>query len=240
VVVHHRTLPRIGVAACVRTEERNIRMIRVLLVDDHVMVRKGLRRLLESIAGVEVVAEAGNGREALALMPAITPSVVLLDIIMPGMNGLDIALKIRKDFPKVRVVMLTLHANEEYVRQALRAGAVGYLFKGDAPEELERALTTVMRGHTYLSPSLSHKVLRKTRRGGAEITNAFERLTPRQREVLQLITEGNSTRKIAQLLDLSSKTVETHRTALMKTLDIHDVAGLVRYAVRIGLIAPHK
>ena len=213
-------------------------MIRVLLADDHALVRAGLSALLKGIAGVEVVAEAGDGREALALIAKHRPHVVLMDIAMPGLNGLEAAARAKKDFPGVRIMVLSMHVNEEYVLQALRAGAAGYLLKGASLQELEMAISAVARGETYLSPAMSkHVVEDYVRRVGGE-ASASERLTPRQREILQLIAEGSTTKEIAAKLTLSVKTVETHRTQLMERLDIHDIAGLVRYAVRIGLVTP--
>jgi DNA-binding NarL/FixJ family response regulator len=214
--------------------------IRVLLADDHNLVRAGLRALLEAMPGVEVVGCVEDGRKAIELARERNPSVALLDIDMPGLNGLEAARRLRAESPQVRVVILSVHDNEEYVRQALRAGAAGYLLKDAAPAELTLALQAVARGETYLSPAISRRVIEDYLRGGPEAPTAFERLTPRQREVLQLIAEGRSTKDIARLLDLGVKTVETHRAALMQALDIHDVAGLVRYAVRHGLVNPDK
>jgi DNA-binding NarL/FixJ family response regulator len=215
------------------------RPIRVLLADDHALVRAGLRKLLESLSGVEVVAEAGDGREALALVASKNPDLVLLDITMPGLNGLEAAERIGREHPGTRVILLSMHASEEHVLRALRAGAAGYLPK-DAPlGELELAINAVRKGETYLSPAVSRHVSDYVRRTGAE-TEPRESLTPRQREILQLIAEGQSTKRIAGTLGVSVKTVETHRSQLMEKLDIHDVAGLVRYAIRIGLVSPDR
>jgi DNA-binding NarL/FixJ family response regulator len=213
------------------------RPIRVLLADDHALVRAGLRKLLESLSGVEVVAEAGDGREALALVGSKNPDLVLLDITMPGLNGLEAAERIGREHPGTRVILLSMHASEEHVLRALRAGAAGYLPKDAALGELELAINAVRKGETYLSPAVSRHVSDYVRRTGAE-TEPRESLTPRQREILQLIAEGQSTKRIAGTLGVSVKTVETHRSQLMEKLDIHDVAGLVRYAIRIGLISP--
>lgn len=212
--------------------------IRVLLADDHALVRAGLRELLQKLPGVEVVAEAGDGREALALVKSALPNFVLLDITMKGLTGLEAAERIVKDFPGVKVVMLSMHANEEYVLRALRAGVSGYIIKDAAIVELELALKAVVAGETYLSPTISRSVIENYlgRTGGK--TSSLEQLTPRQREILQLIAEGHSTKEIAYTLKLSVKTVETHRAQLMERLQIYDVAGLVRYAMRVGLITP--
>jgi DNA-binding NarL/FixJ family response regulator len=217
---------------------------RVLLVDDHLLVRAGLRTLLEQMPGTEVIGEASNGREALDLIKANPPDVVLMDITMAEMNGLVATAQITHDFPQVRILMLSMHATKEYVTQALQAGASGYLLKDAAPTELELAIRSVMRGEKYLSPAVSTHVIADylqrtsggtTSRTDTEISSSTP-LTLRQREILQLIAEGNTTKEIAAKLTLSVKTVETHRTQLMERLDIHDIAGLVRYAIRIGLI----
>ncbi len=212
--------------------------IRVLLADDHRLVRAGLRALLQSLAGVQVVAEAGNGYEALKLAEQHQPDIVIMDIGMEGLNGLEAAARLAKFTPAPRVIILSMHANEEYVRRSLQAGAVGYLLKGAEPAELEFALQAVMRGETYLTPAVSKQVVQDYLQGGVVKTDPLQDLTPRQREVLQLIAEGHSTKEIAYKLNLSIKTVETHRGELMNRLNIHDVAGLVRYAIRTGLVTP--
>jgi DNA-binding NarL/FixJ family response regulator len=212
--------------------------IRVLLADDHRLVRAGLRALLQSLEGVQVVAEAGNGYEALKLAEQHQPDIVIMDIGMEGLNGLEAAARLAKFTPAPRVIILSMHANEEYVRRSLQAGAAGYLLKGAEPAELELALQAVMRGETYLTPAVSKQVVQDYLQGGGVKSDPLRDLTPRQREVLQLIAEGNSTKEIASKLNLSIKTVETHRGELMNRLDIHDVAGLVRYAIRTGLVTP--
>jgi RNA polymerase sigma factor (sigma-70 family) len=219
--------------------------IRVLLADDHALVRAGIRALLQNLSGIEVVGEADDGREALRLIGELRPDVVLMDIGMSGLNGLEAAARAVKEFPSTRVIMLSMYANEEYVLQALRVGAAGYLLKGARTAELELAVTAVARGETYLSPAASkHVVSGYVQRAGEETTQgdnesrSIERLTPRQREILQLIAEGSSTKEIAQRLNISAKTVEMHRAQLMERLGIHEVAGLVRYAIRIGLVTP--
>jgi len=210
--------------------------VRVLLADDHTLVRAGLRKLLESIADMEVVGECGDGLQLLALVERLQPQLVLMDIAMPGLNGLDATARLLKQWPDIRVLILSMHQNEEYVRQALRHGAAAYLLKDAAPLELELAIRAVQQGGTFLSPAISKGVLSdyvKRLRGEDQ---GADPLTPRQREVLQLIAEGRSSKEIARILDLSVKTVETHRTQLMKQLDIHEVTGLVRYAMRLGLV----
>lgn len=217
-----------------------MKSVRVLLADDHTLVRAGLRKLLESIPDVEVVGEADDGLALLALAAQLQPNLVLTDIDMPGLNGLEATARLVKLQPETRVVILSMHQNEEYVRQALLHGATGYLLKDAVPVELELALKAVLRGETYLSPAVTKGVLSDyvQRLRGDEKPGVL--LTPRQREVLQLIAESYSTKEIARRLDLSVKTVDTHRSGLMKQLDIHEVAGLVRYAMRTGLISLHQ
>jgi len=212
-------------------------MIRVLLAEDHHLVRAGLRALLDPVPDIEVVGEAGDGREALAMLKKHEPDVAILDISMPGMNGLEAASRVGDEAPATKVVILTMHSNEEYVLRALRAGVAGFLLKDAGTAELEGAIRAVMRGETYLSPGVSKKVVEGYlgRSGG---THPLDSLTPRQREVLQLIAEGYSTKQIAGLLGVGVKTIETHRTQLMDRLGIHEIAGLVRYAVRVGLVSP--
>lgn len=210
--------------------------IRIMLADDHALIRAGLRALLKSIEGVEVIAEASNGHETLEAVERRRPDVILMDIAMPGLNGLETAARILKRWPKVKIIMLSMHANDEYLRQALSAGAAGYLLKGADPAELELALKSVMRGETYLTPAVSKRLVQEFLQQDGEPVKSQSELTPRQREILQMIAEGHSTKEIAHRLELSVKTVETHRAAIMKRLDIHDVPGLVRYAIRAGLI----
>lgn len=209
--------------------------IRVLLADDHDLFRAGIRSLLDGVVDVEVVGEAGTGREALRLMEANPPDVVLMDILMPDLNGLDAAARVAAKFPDVRVIILSMNSAEEYVLQALRAGASGYLLKTVSSTELELAIKAVSRGETFLSSAISKSMENYVRQLGRH-DNSVARLTLRQREVLQLLAEGNRTKEIARKLDLSVKTIEMHRSQLMETLDIHDIPGLVRYAIRVGLI----
>jgi DNA-binding NarL/FixJ family response regulator len=211
--------------------------IRVLLADDHALVRAGMRSLLVAMAAVEVVGEAASGEEALELTGRARPDVVLMDIAMKGMSGLDAAARMREQHPAVRVVILSMHAGEEYVMKAMRAGAVGYLLKDAATSELELALRSVMRGESWFSPAVSRQVVEGyMQRVGGEA--AGDALTARQREVLKLVAGGKSTKEIAYHLNLSVKTVETHRAQIMERLGIRDVAGLVRYALKTGLIPP--
>ena len=215
-----------------------MKAIRVVIADDHRLVRAGIRSLLSSLKGIEVVAEAGDGHEALLLIGTHHPHVALLDIAMPGLNGLEVAARASKESPNTRVIMLSMHTSEEYVLRALRAGAAGYLVKDAGTAELELAVKAVASGENYLSPGVSKHVVSDYVRRIATPTTPLERLTARQREVLQLIAEGNSSKEIARRLELSVKTVETHRTQLMHQLDIHDVTGLVRFAIGVGLVPP--
>lgn len=213
--------------------------LRVVLADDHILVRAGLRKLLELTPDLEIVGEADDGLAVLALVDQLQPDLVLMDIAMPKLNGLEATKHLLKAWPATKVLILSMHQNEEYVRQALRYGAMGYLLKDAAPLELDLAIKAIQRGETWLSPSMTKGTLVdyvQHLRGDAPPEG---QLTPRQREVLLLIAQGLSTKGIAQRLDLSVKTVDTHRSQLMKQLDIHDVAGLVRYALRTGLISPY-
>jgi DNA-binding NarL/FixJ family response regulator len=212
--------------------------IRVLLAEDHLLVREGIRALLLSLEGIDVVAEANDGREALGLIQKHQPDVVLMDIAMPGLNGLEAAARTVKECPTTRVIMLSMHANQEYVRQALRAGVAGYLLKGADISELEFAIRSVARGEIYLTPVVTKHVVQEFIRPQEHESDGLAGLSSRQREILQLIAEGQTTKGIAQLLNLSVKTVESHRMQLMERLNIRDVPGLVRYALRVGLISP--
>lgn len=218
--------------------------IRVLIADDHALVRSGLRALLDRTPDIRVVAEAGDGREALALIADLQPDVVLMDVTMEGLNGLEATLRAVQDHRDVRVVVLSMHKSEEYVVHALQAGASGYLMKDVAASELVVSIRTVMRGETYLSPEASQRVAEYQERFGASAFQgapdgpARHQLTPREREVLQLIAEGHTMQEIARTLSISPKTVESHRYRLMDRLNVHHVTGLVRYAIRMGLVQP--
>jgi DNA-binding NarL/FixJ family response regulator len=205
---------------------------RTLLVDDHALVRSGLRVLIEQMPEVEVIGEAGNGREALELVERERPAIVIMDIAMPEMNGLEALIRIKKLLPTVRVIILSMYASSEHVQRALDGGADGYIVKAAAQEELELALRAIREGNSYLSPAVTQGALdpATARRSSP---NA---LTSRQREILQLVAEGNSTKAIARKLDVSVKTVEGHRSQLMTRLAIRNVPGLVRYAIRAGII----
>lgn len=219
--------------------------IRVAIVDDHDLVRAGIRALLDKSPDIEVVGEAGDGREALRLIGQTEVDVVLLDISLPELNGIEVALRVRLEHPGVRVLFLSMHMNEEYVAQALKIGAAGYVLKRATTGELERAIRSAKNGKVFLSPAIS-EILDHDRNMGSGnghrkecgIADAHDRLTPRQREILQLIAEGFSTKEIAHKLGLSFNTVSVHRTNLMDRLGIHDLAGLVRYAIQAGIVHP--
>ena len=212
--------------------------IRVMLADDHSLFRAGIRVLLEAIEGVEIVGEARDGHEALRLVAEHRPEVLLLDVALPQLNGIEVTERLAREAPATRVLMLSMFANEEYVLRSLRAGAAGYLLKDSTVVELESALRSVADGGSYLSPAVSGHVLAAyVRRVGQDGVPPEPTLTPRQREVLQLIAEGHGTKEIADRLCVSAKTVETHRAQLMERLGIRDVAGLVRYAIRAGIVS---
>jgi DNA-binding NarL/FixJ family response regulator len=207
------------------------------LAEDHTIVRKGLRALLADEADIEVVAEAADGREAVQLAQQFLPDVVLMDLSMPGLSGLEATRQIRHRMPEVKVLVLTRHANEEYVLQILRAGASGYVLKKAAPAELVSAIQAVSRGDSFLSPAISRTVIEEyVRQAEAMVKDSYEQLTDREREVLQLIAEGHSSREIAEQLCISEKTARTHRANLMDKLDLHSTAELTQYAIRKGLV----
>jgi DNA-binding NarL/FixJ family response regulator len=219
----------------------SVKPVRVMLADDHTLVRAGIRALLEKLPGVEVVGEAGDGREVLKLVKLHRPDVVLMDISMPGLNGLEAAVRMAKEFPDVRVIILSMHPNEEYVWRALKAGAAGYLLKKAATAELATALQHVALGEFYLSQEISTRLPKNFALDGiAHRKSPLEELTGRQREILQLIAEGRNTKGIAEILKVSPKTIEYHRMKLMDCLNVHDVPGLVRFALRVGLIPQEK
>jgi len=201
-----------------------------LLACDHSLVRSGIRSLLDHIFEIQVVAEAGEGYEALRLVKEHQPDVVLMDISMPNLSGLQATIRITKDFPNVRVIILSMHSNEEYVSRALASGAAGYVVKTCSADQLKQAIAIVASGKTYLG-------LPDAVADGAAEKALLERLTPRQSEVLRLLAEGGSVKGIALSLNISVKTVETHRAELMNRLNLHDIASLVRFAVRVGLIS---
>jgi DNA-binding NarL/FixJ family response regulator len=213
-------------------------MTRIVLAEDHTLVRMGMRLLLESIPGMTVASEAADGFEALQLIEQHRPDCVLMDLAMPGMSGLEAVRRSTAQFPGIPILVVSMHADEAYVHHALAAGARGYLLKGSDKQELETAVQTVCRGETYLTPAISKAVVGALTKKSeqSDVSSPIDVLTLRQREVLRLVAEGNSTKQIAARLGLSAKTVEAHRAAIMERLDIHDLAGLVRFAIRSGLV----
>lgn len=211
-----------------------MRPIRIVIADDHTLFRKGLKALLQNSDDIQVIGEAGDGYEALRLAKEMQPDIALFDIAMPGLNGIETAIRIRKNFPDIRIIILSMHTGEEYVSRAVHAGASGYVLKGSDIDELEYAIRKVFHGKTYLSPSLKRQTEFDYKNGAG--ISPYDVLTERQREVLQLIAEGCSTKEVAAKLGISVKTADVHRMQLMGRLDIHDTAGLVRYAVRTGII----
>jgi DNA-binding NarL/FixJ family response regulator len=212
--------------------------IRVLLADDHDLVRAGIRSLLKDLDGIEVVGEARDGREALALVETLGPDVVLMDILIPEMNGLDATARLVTRFPRVRVIILSMNSSEEYVLHAMRAGASGYLLKNGGAAEMEQAIREVARGEKHIMAAVAGHLIAGLLAGGQ--ATSLERLTARQREVLQLVAEGNTSKNIAKKLGISVKTADSHRCELMLALGIHDIAGLVRYAIRMGVISTEE
>ncbi|TLZ15183.1 MAG: response regulator transcription factor [Gammaproteobacteria bacterium] len=208
-----------------------------MLADDHKLFRAGIFALVQTLRGIEIVAEAADGREALRLVAAHRPDVVLMDVMMPNLNGLDAAARIARAFPRTRVVIVSMNADEDSVLKSLRAGAAGYVVKTADPAELELAIRAAARGERFLSSAVSQHVVAACLKRVDREQTSLERLTPRQREVLQLIAEGHTTKEIAARLDISAKTAESYRGELMKVLEIHDVASLTRYAIRAGLVS---
>jgi DNA-binding NarL/FixJ family response regulator len=210
------------------------RAIRVLIVDDHVLVRAGIAALLRALDGIEVVGEAGDGTSGVALAARLQPDVVVLDIEMEGVDGLEAARRMSAQSPDVRLVMLSMHRDADFVEQALAAGASAYLLKGASTAELEIAVRSVARGESYLSPAVSGPVIESFVRRGAE-RGPVSTLTQRQRDVLKLLAEGKANKEIAHDLGLSVKTVEYHRAQIQERLGVRDLAGLIRFALRNGL-----
>jgi len=207
--------------------------IRLILADDHTLVRAGIRALLERTPDIEVVGEAGDGYSALDLIRAVKPDLILLDMMMPGLDGLGVLSRVKEEFPGIRVIILSIHDSEEHAVQALSAGAAGYLPKKAASAELIEAIKKVMRGEEYVSREVSGATPFNKVASGEHLN---VELTPRQHDVLRMIAEGQTTKQIAGVLNISVKTVETHRALLMDRLNIHDLAGLVRYAIKVGIV----
>lgn len=216
-----------------------MKRIRVLLADDHTLIRAGLRRVAEAQPDITVVGEAENGRQAVSMSGSLKPDVVVMDIGMPSLNGIEASRQIQAAQPDTHIVMLSMHSDETYVLRALRAGAKGYLLKDSAEEDLARAIHAAAEGRSFFSPAVSKLLLedymRTLQRNGSE--DSYDLLTPREREILQLVAEGNSSKEIGNLLNLSVYTVETHRARIMQKLNFKGIPELILYAVRKGIIS---
>ena len=213
-------------------------MIKVVLAEDHTIVRQGLRSILEQQPGIKVIAEAENGREAVCIAEQLKPDVVVMDFSMPELNGLEATRQIKQRVPEVKVLILTRHANQEYVKSILRAGASGYMIKKSAADELILAIQSVYRGDSFLDPSISRIVIDGYLHPSGGETHAQELIiTPRQREVLQLLAEGHPNREISSILHISVKTVDNHRANLMDKLGLNSTTELIKYAIRVGIIS---
>jgi DNA-binding NarL/FixJ family response regulator len=212
---------------------------RLLIVEDHTLLRAGLRALLSQDADIEIVGEADNGRDAIQAVGALSPHLVLMDLTMPGMNGIEAMRDIKRRYPETRVLVLTIHKTDEYIHESLRAGADGYILKDATHDELRVAVRSVLNGKTYLSPDISAKVINGYLGTGqaATASSQWDTLTHREREVLKLVAEGRPNKYIADYYCLSVKTVEKHRSNLMKKLDLHNAAMLTAYAIKKGLLA---
>ena len=211
---------------------------RVLIVDDHTLLRAGLRALLAQDPSIEIVGEAADGRDAIRAVGQLSPHLVLMDLTMPGMNGIEAVTEIKRRYPEVRVLVMTLHTSEDFIHASLRAGADGYILKDATHDDLRVAIRSVLLGKTYLSMDVSGKVVSGYLGGGksASGSSVFDTLTHREREILKLVAEGRPNKGIAEFLNLSVKTVEKHRSNLMSKLDVHNAAGLTAFAIEKGLL----
>jgi DNA-binding NarL/FixJ family response regulator len=214
-------------------------MIRILLADDHAVMRRGLHALLEGHEGFSVVGEANDGREAVALAESLKPDVVVMDLTMPNLNGTEASRQITNKFPNIAVIILSMHSDESYVLRALKAGARGYLVKESAEDDLINAIRTVSQGKAFFSPAVSKMLVEDYVRQlhDKDIEDSYELLTNREREILQLVAEGKSNKDVANMLNLSVYTVETHRSNVMEKLNLHTVPELILYAVRKGIVS---
>lgn len=218
------------------------KIMRIFLADDHAILREGLRHILNSTGNFEVVGEAGDGREALEQIERLKPDMVILDISMPGMTGVEIARRLRRYYPEMKIIMLSRHDNEEYVEQLFKYGIHGFVLKDDAGKDLLRAIEAVQREETYLSPRITKQLMSGLAEGAkptappSATADSFSRLTNREREVLKLVAEGKNNEEIAKELWISPRTVKIHRQNIMNKLDLHKVADLVKYAIRAGIV----
>lgn len=215
------------------------RKIKIMIADDHTIVRQGMRKLLETYPELQIVGESQDGDETIELVKKLLPEIIIMDISMPGLNGLEATREIKKRSPEIKILILTMHAEKEYIFKILQSGASGYLLKGSAIDELVTAIHAVDRGESYLSPPISKSIIEDYVGGRQKSRGSVTRsqpLTTREREVLQLIAEGHTSKSIATQLSLSSKTIETHRSHIMQKLNIHNAAGLIRYAIQRGWV----
>jgi two-component system response regulator NreC len=210
--------------------------IRILLADDHTILRDGIRSLLEGVEDMTVIGEADDGHAAVQMTAQLEPDIVIMDIALPLLNGLEATRQIKRDHPRTKILILTMHDNEEYIRQALAVGAMGYILKDAAARDLIGAIRTVYRGESVLSPAITRLVIEDYLRWGELQPSKDDILSPREHEVLQLIAEGYTTKQIAEILTLSVKTVQAHRTNLMSKLDLHDRGELIKYAIQKKII----
>jgi DNA-binding NarL/FixJ family response regulator len=214
-----------------------MRRIKVLIADDHTIVRQGMRKLLEIYPELQILGESKDGYETIEMAKKLNPDLIIMDISMPVLNGLEATRQIKKSFPEIKVLILTMHSEKEYIFKVLQSGASGYLLKGSHIDELVMAIRAVDRGESYLSSPISKSIIEDYVGGTSKaLEGSSQPLTTREREVLQLIAEGHTSRGIATKLFLSSKTVETHRAHIMQKLNIHNAAGLIRYAIQKGLV----
>lgn len=217
---------------------------RILIVDDHALLRAGLKALLERDPALEVVGEADNGKDAIQAVGRLSPHLVLMDLTMPGMNGIEAVTQIKQRYPEVRILILTLHKTEEFIHGSLKAGADGYILKDASHEELKLAIQSILRGKTYLSMDISGNVVSGYLGGGkSSPSGMYDTLTQREREILKLVAEGRTNKEAAEYLSISAKTVEKHRSSLMSKLGVHNAAALTAYAIEKGLLvtsAPDK
>jgi DNA-binding NarL/FixJ family response regulator len=229
---------RQSIRAMVNKEPRMERKHRILIVDDHTLFRAGLRALLAQDPSIEIVGEAGNGRDAVRAIGQLAPNLVLMDLSMPGMNGIEAMTEIKQRYPNVRILVMTLHKTEDFIHASLQAGADGYILKDATREELRLAIRSVLQGKTYLSIDVSGKVVGGYLGGGNSSpgSSIFDKLTHRERQVLKLVAEGKSSKEIANFLSLNVNTVERHRASLMSKLGVHNIAGLTAFAIEKGLL----
>lgn len=217
-------------------------MFTILIAEDHTLVRSGIRLIIEQLKDYEVIGEADDGAQAVDMAVKLQPDIVLMDIAMPRLNGIEATDRILRDCPNTRVIVLSMHANEQYILRAMEVGASGYLLKKSAPEELELAFRAVTNGNSYLSPPIAHflvnDILRNRQQQPAYDQYSYDSLTTREREILQLIAEGMTNQEIAEHLSLSVHTVRTHRGNLMEKLDLHSQSDVTRYAIQVGIIQP--